>query len=96
MGEETSESENSEKEEEILSEYEISQEETQKIIEEEHKMEYKKPNEKPNEKTKVVRDKKIKGLDYCPYCDSEKLGKDRKKNIYICLDCGQAYQIVES
>ena len=83
MGEETSEVETKEEE---IEEYEL--------IEEVAEEKPKEAKPKDSKKTKIVRDKKEEGLDYCPFCKSENLGKDHKKNIYICLDCGRAYQIV--
>ena len=51
---------------------------------------------KEPEKTKIERDQKVEGLDFCPFCESENLGKDYKQNTYCCLDCGRTYQVVKS
>ena len=89
MGEETPETE-TEKEE--IEEYTLVEEpEQHEIIEKDIEEKEKKP-----EKTKITRTKKVKGLDYCPFCNSERIGKDYKKNIYICFDCGGTYRVAES
>ena len=84
----------SETEEEEIEEYELVETPLKKGVEEERATD-ETPKKQP-EKTKITRDKKIKGLDYCPFCDSENLGKDHKKGIYVCLDCGGTYKVVES
>jgi len=88
LGEETSETE-TEEEEEIEEYILVKEPEQHEIIEKE----IEEKTEKPPEKTKITRDKKVKGLDYCPYCESTNLGKDHKKDIYVCLDCGRTYKI---
>ena len=90
MGEETPEAKTEEEEE--IEEYVLVQKEESK---EKTEIPTKKPEKKP-EKTTITRDKKIKGWDYCPFCESEKLGKDHKKNIYVCLDCGGTYRVEQS
>lgn len=90
MVDETSEIETEEKEEEII-EYDL-------IIEDDGTEKLEKREKPKPKKTKIIRDQKVEGLDYCPFCKSENLGRDYKQNLYCCLnpDCGRIYQVAKS
>ena len=45
------------------------------------------------ETTKITRDKKLYGLDYCPFCGSENLGKDFRKDVMVCFDCRGTWKV---
>ena len=44
------------------------------------------------ETTRIVR-KKVEGLDSCPFCGSEDIGKDFRKNIYVCFECRRTWVV---
>ena len=44
--------------------------------------------------TKITRDYIVGGIDCCPYCDSENIGKDFRKDIYVCFNCGRTWKVV--